>query len=87
MHCIGPDGYLYRFTAAHSEEWSASDVVRVSVGSELVREDTRITTFGGQVSLIKIRVPMPGQLSAGTYHLVLTVDAQGNKSYTWEAMA
>lgn len=86
-HCIGPDGNLYRFTAAHSGEWSAADVTRVSVGTELVREDTRITTFGGQVQQLNTRVPLPGTLSAGTYHLVLTVDAQGNKSYTWEAMA
>lgn len=87
VHCIGPDGYLYRFTAAHSGEWNASDVTRVSVGSELVREDTRITTFGGLVQQLNTRVPLPGTLSAGTYHLVLTVDAQGHKSYTWEAMA
>ncbi len=55
-YCIGPDGYLYRFTAAHSGEWSASDVVRVSVGSELTRTDTRITTFGGQVAQLSNRV-------------------------------
>jgi hypothetical protein len=39
------------------------------------------------VAQLTTRVPAPGTLSAGTYHLVLTVDAQGNKSYTWEAMA